>query len=153
MERVSIGVIFIRSPVLCRCSISSGIHFAPIETICSLSRIDLGKDTQQRICVTHTRRIVIQAACGELKNVLSNLTKQAASTDPAAKSPSPFSHMNLFRHAQKTSEPPFFALSHRYLCRCCDRKIYSEENLDVRLISHSLSSVRSTRRSLNLFVA
>ncbi|CAF3635703.1 unnamed protein product [Adineta steineri] len=41
---------------------------------------------------------LIWAACGELKNVLSHVAKEQSPTDISAKSPSPFSHVNLFRH-------------------------------------------------------
>ncbi|CAF4507984.1 unnamed protein product, partial [Rotaria sp. Silwood2] len=41
---------------------------------------------------------LIWAACGELKNVLTLVTKQQTPTDIATKSPGPFSHVNLFRH-------------------------------------------------------
>ncbi|CAF4016638.1 unnamed protein product, partial [Rotaria sordida] len=41
---------------------------------------------------------LIWAACGELKNVLIHVTKQQSPTDITIKSPSPFSHANLFRH-------------------------------------------------------
>ncbi|CAF4050258.1 unnamed protein product [Rotaria sp. Silwood2] len=41
---------------------------------------------------------LIWAACGELKNVLTLVTKQQSPTDIATKSSSPFSHVNLFRH-------------------------------------------------------
>jgi hypothetical protein len=40
----------------------------------------------------------LQAACGELKNVLTNVTKEQTSADVTRKSSGPFSHANLFRH-------------------------------------------------------
>ena len=60
------------------------------------------------IWVSHFRRIYLlmfiyhflQAACGELKNVLAHCTKQPSTPDVTTKaSPGPFSHVNLFRHA------------------------------------------------------
>jgi hypothetical protein len=40
----------------------------------------------------------VQAACGELKNVLTHVAKQETSIETPTKSPGPFSHVNLFRH-------------------------------------------------------
>jgi hypothetical protein len=42
---------------------------------------------------------LFKAACGELKNVLNNMNKEDTPNDLSTKSPGPFSHVNLFRHA------------------------------------------------------
>ena len=44
-------------------------------------------------------QLELQAASGELKNVLTHVDKAEPSPDVPLKSPGPFSHVNLFRHA------------------------------------------------------